>query len=92
MKFKKLQEKLGKSTWNMFESAKDSINNTIITLVRDKKLDVSDVNLLVSVIATTLQSSYHNAYSVFERTVEEALDDELKYADQQTQQVRPKKS
>ena len=91
MKFKKLQDKLSRLVWNMFESAKDSVNNSLITLVRDKKLEVSDINLLMTVIASSLESSYHNSHQVFEKSVEDAAKEEFK-AQVATEQVSGVKS
>lgn len=87
MKFKKLQAKLGRSVWNMFESAKDSTNNAVMTLVRENKLTVSDVNLLMSIIASTLDSTYHNSFNVLERSVESAVDEEMRDVSNQQQVV-----
>lgn len=70
-----VKDKINKAAWNMIESIRDMTTRSVMTLATSQQIEIKqeDLQKLISVINTTIESGFQNGARVFERTVDEQL-------------------
>ncbi len=77
------QDKIGKTSWTLHESVKDSISKTLVDAIRSSqlKIEAASVERLLAVIDAAADAGYHQGYKNFMKVVKsavsEATDDAL---------------
>jgi len=69
------QDKIGKSSWMIQESIKDTVDQTVVAAVKGGqiKIDQTQLPVLLLVLHSAIEAGYGKAFKVFMREVADAL-------------------
>jgi hypothetical protein len=77
------RDKIGKSSWTLFETAKDAIATNITTAVRSGQLKVEadQIERLLAIINASADEGYHRGFKAFMKGVDAGLDEAARDAE-----------
>lgn len=72
------KDKIIKATWNIFQSAKDTVSKNVLTAVREEKvkIDPAVVQQLLTILNLSIEESFQKSYTVFDREINTALSEQ----------------
>lgn len=73
-----LRDKIGKSSWLIQESIKDTVITNVTMAIKNGqiKFDMTQLQILLAVLSSSTEAGYQKAFKVFMREIDKALLDE----------------